>query len=230
MNEIMLFNSPEFGEVRTIEEDGKILFCATDIANALGYSNPRDAVLRHCRAVVKRDAPISGKMQEINYIPEGDVYRLIVSSKLPGAERFEHWVFDEVLPSIRRTGTYAAKKKKSDRSEQREHIQKGRLLIQMARICKEPRYQQILLSHAAHEITGEMILPLPAVQEKTFSAAEIGEQLGISAAKVGKIANKLGLKSEEYGIWVHDKSRYSNKEVESFRYFQIAVDKIKASM
>ena len=101
-----IFKNEEFGSVRIIEEDGKYLFCASDVAKALGYSRPNDAVARHCRATVKRSSPISGKIQEINFIPEGDVYRLIVHSKLPSAERFERWVFDEVLPSLRKNGIY----------------------------------------------------------------------------------------------------------------------------
>jgi len=63
--------------VRTVQENGKVLFCGSDVAKALGYSNVNDAISRHCRATVKRSTPISGKMQDINFIPEGDVYRLI---------------------------------------------------------------------------------------------------------------------------------------------------------
>lgn len=107
-NNLTTFTNPDFGEVRTLEEDGKVLFCASDVAKALGYNNPNKAVNDHCRAITKRSTPISGKMQDINFIPEGDVYRLIVRSKLPTAERFERWVFDEVLPSIRKHGGYLA--------------------------------------------------------------------------------------------------------------------------
>lgn len=106
MTDLQIFNSPEFGEIRTLEEDGKILFCAADIAKALGYTNPNKAVNDHCRAITKRSTPISGKMQEINFIPEGDVYRLITHSKLSAAEKFEKWVFDEVLPTIHKHGAY----------------------------------------------------------------------------------------------------------------------------
>lgn len=69
------------------------------MANALKYSNPRDALSRHCKGVVKRDVPTNGGIQEMSFIPESDVYRLIIHSRLPAAEQFEHWVFDEVLPS-----------------------------------------------------------------------------------------------------------------------------------
>ena len=108
MNDLKIFTNPDFGEVRTLEENGEVLFCASDVAKALGYARPNDAVSQHCRATVKRRSPISGKMQDINFIPEGDVYRLIARSKLPGAEQFERWVFDEVLPSIRKNGGYIA--------------------------------------------------------------------------------------------------------------------------
>lgn len=107
MNELMIFNSPEFGEIRTIEENGKVLFCGKDIAAALGYSDPKKAIARHCRGGTKRPLIDSlGREQEAVFIPEGDIYRLAAKSELPGAERFESWIFDEVLPSIRKNGGY----------------------------------------------------------------------------------------------------------------------------
>ena len=101
-----IFKNKEFGSVRIIEEDGKHLFCASDVAKALGYSNIHGTLKRHCRGVLKRYTPTSSGTQEMSFIPEGDVYRLIVHSKLPSAERFERWVFDEVLPSLRANGIY----------------------------------------------------------------------------------------------------------------------------
>lgn len=106
MNNLEIFKNDEFGEIRTITENGKILFCGSDIAKSLGYTNPNKAINDHCRAITKRSTPISGKNQDINFISEGDVYRLITHSKLPSAEKFEVWVFDEVLPSIRKSGEY----------------------------------------------------------------------------------------------------------------------------
>mgnify|MGYP004436110753 FL=1 len=106
MNELQIFNSGEFGEIRTIEIDGKPYFVGTDVAKALGYSNPRKAILDHCKGVTKRDTPTSSGIQSMSYINEGDLYRLIMKSKLPSAEKFESWVMDEVLPTIRKTGSY----------------------------------------------------------------------------------------------------------------------------
>lgn len=117
MSNIQVFDNPEFGAVRTLEENGTILFCATDAAKALGYANPRDAVGRHCRGVVKRDGVSQTTNQhgvttnqtvEMSFIPESDLYRLIFSSKLPNAEKFTDWVTGEVLPSIRKNGGYIA--------------------------------------------------------------------------------------------------------------------------
>lgn len=108
MNDLKVFSSSEFGELGVLVIDGKEWFPAHQCAKILGYSNPRDAVRRHCKTggVVKHDTPTESGVQPVNYINEGNLYRLIVSSKLPAAEKFERWVFDEVLPSIRHNGGY----------------------------------------------------------------------------------------------------------------------------
>lgn len=106
MNELMIFNNPEFGEIRTLEENGAVLFCGSDVAKALGYSNPRKALSDHCRGVTKRYTPTTSGEQEMSFIPESDLYRLVFSSKLPKAEEFTDWVTGEVLPAIRKHGGY----------------------------------------------------------------------------------------------------------------------------
>ena len=108
MTEIQTYTNAAFGSVRILYEDGKPLFCGTDVCKALGYKNQHDALTRHCKGVVKRYPLTNGGKQQMNFLPEGDLYRLITHSKLPSAERFEHWVFDEVLPAIRKDGMYGA--------------------------------------------------------------------------------------------------------------------------
>lgn len=109
MTDIQVFKNDEFGAVRTIEQDGKILFCGKDVAAALGYQNTKDALAKHCKGVANRyPLQTDGGMQQARFITEGDLYRLVASSKLPSAQQFESWVFDEVLPSIRRRGGYMA--------------------------------------------------------------------------------------------------------------------------
>ena len=109
MNDLKIFNNAEFGQIRTVEVEGKVYFVASDVAKALGYIRPADAVVQHCRYTAKHSIPHPqnpDKQMEVNVIPEGDMYRLITHSKLESAERFESWVFDEVLPSIRQNGYY----------------------------------------------------------------------------------------------------------------------------
>lgn len=109
MNQILSFTYEANTNIRTTTEDGTPFFCANDVATTLGYSDPKDALARHCRGVVKHYPIIDslGRTQEARFITEGDLYRLIFNSKLPEAEKFEVWVVEEVLPTIRKHGMYA---------------------------------------------------------------------------------------------------------------------------
>jgi prophage antirepressor-like protein len=111
MKSLSVYKNQYFGELEVLIEDGKEWFPATFTAQALGYSNPRKAIKDHCKmkGVTIRSVLTEGGMQERKYIDEGNLYRLIIKSKLPSAERFEEWIFDEVIPQIRRTGLYLPK-------------------------------------------------------------------------------------------------------------------------
>lgn len=111
MNDGMLtVSNSEFGKLEILVEDGKELFPATECAKMLGYSQPNSAIRAHCLGCAKRTvSDARGHKQIVNYIPEGDLYRLIIRSRLPAAQKFEKWLFDEVLPELRRTGGYRAK-------------------------------------------------------------------------------------------------------------------------
>lgn len=109
MGKLLVFSNKEFGSVRTISENENVLFCGSDVAKVLGYSNTRDALSRHCKNGVSRNTTHPQSPQktiEMTFITESDFYRLVVNSKLPTAEKFEKWVFEEVLPTIRQTGGY----------------------------------------------------------------------------------------------------------------------------
>jgi len=110
-NNLMIFNNEEFESLQIINLSGKEYFEATNVAKSLGYSNPYDAIKRHCKkdGIVKYEVIDSmGRKQDINLLSEGNLYRLITKSKLPSAERFEKWVFEEIIPTIRKTGGYVA--------------------------------------------------------------------------------------------------------------------------
>ncbi len=115
MDQINVFRNSEFGELSVLEIEGRPFFPATQCAKVLGYANPHKAIIDHCKGVTKREGVSitmnqhgveSKQTNAVNYIPEGDLYRLIVRSKLPSAEKFERWVFDEVLPELRKHGGY----------------------------------------------------------------------------------------------------------------------------
>lgn len=108
MHTFVIAEHPEFGKIRTVEKDGKIWFCAKDVASSLGYANTRDAIDRHCKqkGVCVHDIPTRGGRQKIKFIDEGNVYRLIAGSRLPSAERFESWIFDDLVPRTLKEGGY----------------------------------------------------------------------------------------------------------------------------
>ena len=126
-NNMEIFNSTEFGAVRIIKDaEDTFLFCGMDVATALGYAKPRNAINTHCRYALKRGVPhpqAPDKVMEMLFIPEGDVYRLIIHSKLPAAEKFEHWLFDEVLSSIRKYGAYITPEMRAKLSRNPSYIQ-----------------------------------------------------------------------------------------------------------
>ncbi len=109
MRKMQMFESPEFGQVRTLTENGEVLFCGSDVAKALGYVKPMNAIDKYCRSTLKRGIPhpqAPDKQIEMLFIPEPDLCRLIFGSKLPTAEKFTDWVTKEILPAIRKTGVY----------------------------------------------------------------------------------------------------------------------------
>ena len=230
MNELQIFENPMFGAIRTLKDGGKVLFCAKDIAVALGYKRPKDAIAAHCKGAVKRRSLTGGGEQEMNFIPEGDIYRLAAKSELPGADKFESWIFDEVLPSMRKHGVYISDKSKQRAIEAKHMNARARVAAQWIKIAGQvniPEFKQICASYASEALAGVPVLPLPAAGEKHYTAGEIGDMFGVTAQRIGIIANTNGLKTEEYGKWFHDKSRYSNKEVDSFRYNAKAIEQFK---
>ena len=194
-----VFQNEEFGSVRAIEEGDKVFFCATDVARALGYSNQHDAVGRHCKGVVKHDTLTSGGMQELSFIPEGDVYRLIIRSKLPSAVKFEHWVFDEVLPSIRKRGLYAIDdvlenpdmliKALLDLKKERE--EKKRLELENAVKAQQIAEMQPKVSYY------DIVLACPDL----VTITQIAKDFGMSAKKLNKILKEKKIQFKQGKTW-----------------------------
>ena len=147
MENLTTFTNDVFGNIRGAEINGKPYFVGKDIAIALGYAKPTDAVRKHCKGVSKMEIPTNGGVQKVSIISEGDLYRLIAHSKLPEAEKFESWVFDEVLPSIRKHGMYATDDLLNDPD----------LMIKAANKIKEEREGRLKAESQVKELTDKVV-------------------------------------------------------------------------
>ena len=209
---IQVFNNTEFGEIRTMEINGEPWFVGKDIATALGYAKPENAVSNHVDSEDKTSTLIQGSGS--NYkskaiiINESGMYSLILGSKLEGAKRFKRWVTSEILPSIRKTGAYAtdsaAAEYKTRELRIREMNAQARLINAETRrltvLQKGKGLSQVavdtLAVKAVERVTGKDLGDYLPQVEKTYSASEVGNALGITAAKVGRLANAHGLKTD----------------------------------
>ena len=164
-----------------------------------------------------------------NIINESGLYKVIFRSDKPQANQFTKWVTHDVLPSLRKTGIYSINQtpKELELKEKEIQLKTAEFLNNMADSILIPEYKQILNAHATKVLTGNFLLPLPVAGEITYSATEIGKILGISANMVGRLTKKHNLRTEEYGKIFYDKSKYSSKEVETFRYYIKAIDILK---
>ena len=233
MGALQIFENAEFGKIRTVVLDGEPWFVGKDVAAALGYKDTSDALKKHVDEEDKltRRFADSGQIREMYVINESGVYSLVFSSKLPTAKAFKRWVTSEVLPSIRRTGSYhkpdAAQAKRADAMDRDSRTRAAKLLLKIAERVEIPEYKAVCQAKAAEMVAGEMVIPLPVVERRTYSAKEIGTRLGISANRVGKLANLYRLKTPTYGKLFYSKSEYSPKQVETWRYYAEVVPALR---
>lgn len=234
MNELQIFKNHKFGAIRAIDKGGEPWFVAVDVCRALDIGNPTQALTRLDDDEVTLISNEGGR--EVNFINEPGLYSLVLGSRKPEAKAFKRWITHEVIPSIRKTGTYSASGNQSvvDKSaltEAKLNNSRARLAsvwVKLANMNPIPEYKQICASHASAVLAGHEVIPLPEAKERTYSAEEVGAMLGgISANKIGRIANQHGLKSPEYGVEVWDKSKHSAKQVPAWRYNDKAVERFR---
>lgn len=205
MDKIKYFENKEFGKIRIAEIDGRPYFVASDIAKSLGYVRPADAISQHCRYTVKHRIPhpqSKTKTLEVNVIPEGDIYWLITKSELESAERFESWVFDEVLPSIRKYGIYATDRVIDD------ILNNPDFGIELLTKLKEER---------AARVEAEKRNAVLMHVNKTYTMTEIAKELGFrSAIQLNKILRDQKIQYSVNGTWVLS-ADYSNLGYEEIK-------------
>ena len=236
MEELRTWNFEDH-EVRTVEIDGEPWFVGKDVATVLGYQNGSKALSDHVDEEDKlNNESLSSLGQRGGWlINESGLYSLILSSKLPNAKAFKRWVTSEVLPTIRKTGSYTYRRTNPNEEkalqiqEMDTRIRMSEQFLKLAEIetTLSKNYRDILISKSVEVLAGEQLLPLPKVTQKTYSAKEVGEMLGVTAQRIGRIANLNNMKTDEFGEFYKDKSPYSSKEVDVFRYNDKAVEQFK---
>lgn len=237
-NLVLASRKPEakaFGKVRVIEKNNEPWFVGKDVAGILGYSDLNKAISMH---VDEEDKKLNDKTSSsfgqrgATLINESGLYSLILSSKLPATKQFKRWVTSEILPTIRKTGSYSVNQDmKAKEVEARLNNSRARVastFLKVAQMTDLLEYKHICQQKAAEVLSGVPLLPMQSINENTLSADEVGRELGISGNMVGRIANQHNLKTAEYGKYFYDKSRHCQKQVETFRYYRKVIPVIQS--
>lgn len=242
VSSVEIFENSEFGKLSIILLNNDLMFLGKEVASVLEYSNPSKAISDHVdeedRKILNYKAYnesllaslwVGNDFSDKVLINESGLYSLILRSNMEKARKFKRWITSEVLPSIRKTGKYEARKEPSPSITKEEYnlrmkevsMRKVEALERLRSRVAIPEFQSIADHYIMKELTGNGdALPLPEADKRTYSATEIGKMFDVSSNKIGRIAKEHNLKTSEYGKLFYDKSKYSNKEVETFRYYE----------
>ena len=225
MNELIQTFNFGVSQVRTaIKDNGDVYFCLTDVATILEISNANPSRFSLDEAGVhKMYISYPSGSKQVTFINEPNLSRVIFRSNKAEARQFQDWVFNEVLPTIRKTGSYNTKPTELTAKEKVECL--NILMSTFGDVLSKEAKETILVT-ASENLLGLDLGYRPQVQ-KTYTATQIGEQLGISANKVGKLTNTYNLKTDKYGMRVLDKARGHGKQVETFRYYDNVIPVLK---
>lgn len=238
--ELQIFNNPEFGEVRTTVIDGEPWFVGKDVAVALGYAKPENAISNHVDDEDKTSTLIQGSGS--NYkskailINESGLFSLVLGSKLPSAKQFKHWVTSEVLPTIRKTGSYSMKQKEQAEQDKtremraeamlRNSISKqAKIMMEIAKMSHIKAYQDVMMAKAGNILAGENILPMPKSGRERRPLGWFCKQIGKAetwGTQLGKLLKRNGITQRpgENGEFVEDCARNNpHKQVRNFEWY-----------
>lgn len=240
MNELQLIKQANFGEIQAdfYSNDKEVFMTINQLAQCLGYSSKsgvenmlsRNEYLKSKEFSNTHKLWVDNKLRDTRVFTEDGIYEVTMLSKTEKAREFRAWV-RKILKSLRKGESKLVsmteyQKLMAQTRIENARIRKAQILTKLADQY-DGTYKQVLQSYATKELTGEALIPLPRLEERLYTATEIGDILGISANKVGKLTNTHNLKTDEYGKWFHDKSRHSNKEVESFKYNERIIPVLK---
>lgn len=238
MNQLQLIKSEHFGEIEAdiYSNDSDMFMTISQIADCLGYASKSGV-----ENIVSRNDYLKGpefssthrlwvpnksgfSEQETRIFTEDGIYEVTMLSGQPKAKEFRAWIRG-ILKALRSgkaklVGMTEYQQMVAQTRAENAHIRKAQSLIKIAKQYPGTTYEQVLNAYATKELTGEFLLPLPKLEAKTYSAEDVGKVLGITPCKVGILANRNGLKVDQYGEWFKGKAKGCNKEVPSFRYYE----------
>lgn len=214
-SKVKVYEHPLFGKVRMFIQNGKTWFCGTDIATSLGYSNPRDAIVRHCKShgVVNHDVIDSmGRTQQMKFISEGNVYRLTAKSQMPKADDFESWIFDEIVPSVVNTGSYSVQPQTpqtylealkalvlSEEEKQRLAQEKQQLEVKAEQQQATIELQEKEIKQAAPKVN---YYDTHLQSVNTLTTTQVAKEIGMNAEKLNSKLKELGIQYKQSGQWL----------------------------
>ncbi len=241
-NKLELVKSFNFNSVKCdiYSKDNEVFMTINQLAEVLGYCDrkgiekiiERNAYLKDKEfSVTDKLSSTDGKWYNTRIFTEDGIYEVTMLSRTETGKKFRK-VVRGIIKSLRKGENTIIKTSEYQRltAEAKLNNSKARMasvLMKLAERTQILEYKQVCCSYASAVIAGKPIIPLPEVNKKTYSATEIGDILGVSANKIGILANKNNMKTEKYGKKFYDKSRYSNKEVETFRYYDNAIEKFR---
>lgn len=235
MNELQIFNSSEFGEVRTVVIDDEPWFVGKDVATALGYADTFGALKKHVDDEDKQNCQNDSfeSPRGMTVINESGLYSLVLSSKLPTAKKFKRWVTSEVLPAIRKTGSYSVKQAEQDKTREmraeamlRNSISKqAKMMMEIAKMSHIKAYQDVMMAKAGNILAGENILPMPKSGRERRPLGWFCKQIGKAetwGTQLGKLLKRNGITQRpgENGEFVEDCARNTpHKHVQNFEWY-----------
>ena len=193
-NQIQIFENQEFGAIRTLSnEHGEVMFCGKDVAEALGYSNTKDALLRHVETEDKLGSRIttSGQSRTMTFINESGLYSLILSSKLDSAKRFKHWVTSEVLPSIRKQGGYMVA-----RADESDEVILARAL-QIMETAVQRRDEEIARLKPRAEYADHVLDAITCI-----TTTQLAKELGMTAQQLNRLLCEMHIQYWQSGQYM----------------------------
>jgi len=234
MNELTLVKSANFGEVQTdiYSRDGELFMtsnqlcdCLEETRNAFDVRISRNPYLKEKEfSVSYKMQGTDGKLYSTRVFTEDGIYEIAMLSESEKAKDFRAWI-RKLLKALRKGEAKIISM--TEYQQKSLQIREAQLYERLARQC-DGTYRQVLHAYSTKALAGEFLLPLPQLPEKTLSATEVGQRLGITKQMVGILANRHNLKTDEYGALFNDKSPHSTKEVQSFRYYENVIPVLEA--